>query len=128
MLGQCEKSPYGFIAGREDHDQGGYNPGSPPSLFRPSHAPPCFALHLPALPRLGLPCPAFPRPAPPCNALLGKGRVPEPCLFLKLNKIFDWKPTPIQCENHRCTELEVGNPCDAMSILRETPTMICPET
>jgi len=30
----------------------------------------------------------------------------EPCIFLKLNKIFNWKPTPIKCKDNTCSELE----------------------
>jgi len=35
-----------------------------------------------------------------------QGRFAEPCIFLKLNKIFNWEPKPISCENARCAELE----------------------
>merc|ERR1712112_122655 len=30
----------------------------------------------------------------------------EPCVFLKLNKIFNWEPKPISCHSARCAELE----------------------
>jgi len=34
----------------------------------------------------------------------GGAKFVEPCLFLKLNKIFDWKPEPIKCEPDSCAE------------------------
>jgi len=37
----------------------------------------------------------------------GKGKLfVEPCIFLKLNKIFDWAPKPIQCKDDQCSVLK----------------------
>jgi len=30
----------------------------------------------------------------------------EPCIFIKLNKIYGWEPKPIKCASPRCTELQ----------------------
>lgn len=30
----------------------------------------------------------------------------EPCIFLKLNKIFNWEPKPIKCKDATCAELQ----------------------
>lgn len=34
------------------------------------------------------------------------GKFVEPCLFLKLNKIFGWEPTPITCSDETCANLQ----------------------
>jgi len=31
----------------------------------------------------------------------------KPCLFLKLNKIFGWEPTPVTCTDKSCANLQV---------------------